>query len=136
MITKFAFPAVIAGLVIVFFLAMISQKNALFTLIAVSVNCIAISCLWLCVPLKRVQIDEENLYISNYINRIMVPISQIQSIKENIWFSTHPIWITFKLPTEFGEKIMFMPTWCPPFTSHQIVEELQNLKIQCEKKSP
>jgi hypothetical protein len=122
----------IVVLVVLFGFHMLSAGSVLEALVALLLIAIAIVCLWLCVPLKRVQIEDETLHISNYIKSIAVPLSEIESIREIKSFSTHPIWITFKSPTDFGKKIMFMPTWCLPFTSHPIVDELWNLKKQRE----
>ena len=82
--------------------------------------------------LKRVSIEDTDLVISNYIKTIRVPLSQIQSVSENFFFSPKLIWITFKTPTTFGRKIKFIPVislrdfFCA-FRSHSIVKELREL---------
>ena len=89
------------------------------------------SFLWVfCIRLKKVVIDDKYLYISNYFKTIKVPLSEIESVVENVFISTHPIWICFKNKTGFGYKIMFMPNFhwrCMFFCSHPVVKELCRL---------
>ncbi len=136
MLSKCVIPVMIVVLVIVEAWVMFSEDSLVVTLVVMPVSIIAIASLWLCVPLKRVQIDDETLYISNYIRTIAVPFSEIESIKENKLFSTHPIWITLRNPTAFGKTIMFSPSWCPPFSSHPIVDELRRLADAAENGEP
>lgn len=81
---------------------------------------------WQYAHLKQVAADRDALYISNYGRRVKVPFSEIEKVTENRWIGGHPIWITFRRPTAFGRRIMFMP----PFqslglSSHPIVKELR-----------
>ena len=84
---------------------------------------------WGCIRLKNVDIDNENVYISNFYKEIIVPFKRINKIYENKWVSTQPVWIYFKESTEFGAAIMFMPKVfvAIPFCSHPIVKELRTL---------
>ena len=82
--------------------------------------------LWGCAGLKRVRVDREFLYVSNYRREIAVPLSSIEAVAENRWINIHPVTLHFRAPTEFGQKITFMPTarlfgW----RSHPVVEELR-----------
>jgi len=82
---------------------------------------------WSCARLKRVRIDREFLYVSNYRREIMVPLSTIEAVTENRWINIHPVAVRFRVPTEFGQTITFMPTarffgW----SSHPVVEELRD----------
>ncbi len=85
--------------------------------------------LWGCVGLKRVRIDAKNLYISNYLRELIVPFSNIAKVTENQRVNIHPVTIHFRTPTEFGNRIKFMPTTriFAQSTSHSIVAELQTL---------
>lgn len=85
------------------------------------------SMLWMCVPLKRVRMDGKNLYISNYFREIRVPLSAVVEVTENRWFNIHPVTIHFRRPTEFGQRITFMPTarLFTNWSSHPVVEELR-----------
>jgi len=82
--------------------------------------------------LKCVKIEDADLVISNYIKTIRVPLSQIHSVSENYFVSPKLVWITFKAPTVFGDKIKFSPVislrdWFCAFHSHSIVKELREL---------
>ena len=84
--------------------------------------------LWICADLKRVRMDQDTLYISNFRREIAVPLSEIDSVTENRWIRSHPVKIWFRHPTEFGDKVTFMPTvrmfeftWAP----HPVVEQLR-----------
>ena len=72
--------------------------------------------------IKRVQIDSDNLYISNYLNEAVIPFHHVDTI-EQIYLSSglRPlgskrkynspdfIRIRFVQPTAFGNFIIFMP---------------------------
>ena len=82
---------------------------------------------WSCARLKRVRIDREFLYVSNYRREIAVPLSAIEAVTENRWINIHPVTVRFRVPTEFGQAITFMPTarfW--GWSSHPVVQELRD----------
>jgi hypothetical protein len=68
----------------------------------------------ICVSLKTVKIENDNIIISHYFKRVKVPISEISRVTENLFFNIHSVYIHFKNRTDFGNKIMFMP---PPHLS-------------------
>lgn len=82
---------------------------------------------YLCIRLKRVRMDTEALYISNYRTEIRVPFCDISAVSEIRWLN--PRLVTLKLcrDTEFGDQIVFTPKvrlwglWSP----HPIVAELR-----------
>ncbi len=78
--------------------------------------------------LKKVEMDDEKLYISNYFNAIEVHRSRITKVSENVWINIHPVTVHFSTSTEFGERIVFMPKARPFafFSSHPIVGELKS----------
>jgi hypothetical protein len=84
---------------------------------------------WTCIRLKAVRVDENFLYVSNYLKEISIPLAQIYDVTENLWINIHPVTIHLKTPSEFGEKIVFMPTlrYFAWFQSHPIVDELKTL---------
>ena len=84
---------------------------------------------WTCVRLKKVSIDEQYLYVSNYLREIAIPFSDIGEVTENRWLNSHPVTIHFKVPTEFGDNIVFMPTFrfLPLLSPHPAVEQLKRL---------
>ena len=96
---------------------------------------LALVCLWLCLPLKRVQIDGNSLLISNYLKKISVPGTEIDSIRETWAIGPHLTRVWFKNRTGFGKKIMFLSTWGSPFKSHPVVEELWTMKTKSTESS-
>ena len=85
-----------------------------------------------CFPLKRVQIDGDHLLVSNFFRTVRIPLADIHRVTESAIINIHPVWIHFRKPTEFGAKIMFMPTarMFAFFSSHPIVGELEELSKQ------
>lgn len=82
--------------------------------------------LWQSGGLKKVRMDETNLYVSNYLRDISVPLDMIAEVSENGWLTSHPITIRFQCETRFGRIISFMPTlrflhW----GSHPVAAELR-----------
>ena len=83
--------------------------------------------LWGCAGLKRARMDSANLYISNYLREISVPLTMVCDVTENRWINIHPVTVHFRNVTPFGKKITFMPTirlfglW----SSHPVVTELK-----------
>ena len=82
----------------------------------------------ICVSLKTVVIEDDNIIISNFLKRDVISISDISLVKENRFINTHPVYIHFKRETKFGKKVQFMP---PPqisfFGSHPVVKQLRTL---------
>ena len=78
------------------------------------------------IRLKRVRIDQALLYISNYRKEITVPLNMVRSVTEIRWLG-RLVTIHFRAPTEFGEKVTFMPTERRGgfFSSHPVVSELR-----------
>ena len=95
---------------------------------------------WLCVRLKRVEIDNAALYVSNFLREIRVPLRDIEDVTENRWINIHPVTVHFYRETEFGMSVVFMPTirWFAFFTSHPIVGELRDAarRARGESSSP
>src|SRR5690348_12502056 len=84
---------------------------------------------WTSMRLKDVSVDDNFLYVSNYLKEIALPLSDIYDVTENRWLNTHPVTIHLKSPSEFGDKIVFMPKTRPFafWSSHQVVKELKLL---------
>lgn len=84
---------------------------------------------WSCTRLKKVSVDDNFLYVSNYQKEIAIPLSDIDDVTENLWVNIHPVTIHLKSSSEFGEKIVFMPTarYFAFFSSHPVVSELREL---------
>ena len=84
---------------------------------------------WNGVRLKTVSVDDNFLYVSNYLKEISIPLSDIYDVTENFWFNNHPVTIHLRSPSEFGDKIVFIPTArvFALFSSHPVVNELKEL---------
>ncbi|MGZ4973724.1 MAG: hypothetical protein ACXWDN_13265 [Limisphaerales bacterium] len=67
--------------------------------------------LWISAGLKRVRMDERQLYVSNYLREISVPFSEIIDVRQDRWINSRPITIYFRDATEFGGRATFMPKW-------------------------
>lgn len=83
-------------------------------------------------PLKRVRLAPGTLLVSNYRREISIPLSDIESVTQSFWQKHRPVTITLRQPSEFGDRIMFVPTilwswrawtWKP----HPVVDELRAL---------
>ena len=85
---------------------------------------------WSCMRLKAVRVDDNFLYVSNYLKEISIPLSEIYDVTENAWINIHPVTIHLKSPSEFGEEIVFMPKarYFAFFNFHHpVVDELKEL---------
>jgi hypothetical protein len=85
--------------------------------------------MWQFVKLKKVDIDGDYLYVSNYRKEITIPLSDVYDVSEMRWMD--PFWITIYLhrPSEFGERIVFIPPYRQwAFASkNPLVDELKQL---------
>ena len=84
---------------------------------------------WSCIGLKEVSVDDNFLYVSNFLKEISIPLSEIYDVTENVWLNSHPVTIHLTSLTEFGDKIVFMPKtrFFTFFSSHPVVNELKEL---------
>ncbi len=81
----------------------------------------------ICIPLKRISMDQEALYVSNYIKQIRVSLRDVKSVHEKRLFNIHHIEIEFRHDTEFGKHVVFMPNmrWFDSRSPHPEVAEIQ-----------
>lgn len=78
--------------------------------------------------IKKVEMDMDYLYVSNYIRREKIPLDNVGSITDNIWLQSHPVTINLKESCSFGRKVVFMPRMMFLFFQHHpIVNELKNM---------
>lgn len=61
--------------------------------------------------LKRVSMDDKNLYISNYLRQIVVPAANLKNASEKGWMIPSTILLEFERETEFGDQIRFVPAF-------------------------
>lgn len=89
---------------------------------------------WFYFRLKKVCVFGDFLYVSNFMKEIQISLTEVEKITENILAGHNPVTIHLKTPSEFGRKILFMPTFrfFAFFSSHPITDELRNL-VMCKK---
>jgi hypothetical protein len=127
---KAIFPAVmLGGFGIGFMVILFSTGSPLQALPLIVIMALVAALLyWLTMGLKKVAMDDQYLYISNFRREIRVRRDQIAGVTENRWINIHPVTVRFRAPTEFGDKIVFMPTvrLFAGFSPHPIVGELRS----------
>ncbi|HVF48571.1 MAG TPA: hypothetical protein VNA19_00710 [Pyrinomonadaceae bacterium] len=80
------------------------------------------------IRLKAVSVDDDFLYVSDYLREISVPLSEIGDVTQGSWPNNQLIKIRLNSPSEFGTEIAFMPTVrFFNFGSHPVVDELREL---------
>jgi hypothetical protein len=85
--------------------------------------------IWFGRHLKYVSIDENFLYVTNSATEVQIPLSHIEKVSENFLGRPKLITLTLTQPSQFGEKIVFVPEnlMFAAFRSHPVVEEIQSL---------
>jgi hypothetical protein len=83
---------------------------------------------WTCMRLKRVRMDSQFLYISNFATELVVPLRDVVEVTENVWTNIHPVTIKFRSETVFGSQVVFMPPqrWFAFWSSHPVVAEIRD----------
>jgi len=81
---------------------------------------------WALVRLKKVTLDDDILLISDFKKEIAIPLRNVERVTGSILISPELVWLHLRLPTEFGNTVIFMPPmrWFP-FSKHPIVRQLQ-----------
>jgi hypothetical protein len=79
--------------------------------------------------LKTVELEGEDLLISNFGEQIRVPLNTVAAVKGGLG-GKNPIKLQFRIATDFGESITFVPPqrrsmW--PWQRHPLVKELREL---------
>jgi len=127
---KYVFPGLWvsfmgAGAIAAAFQAAREPGWSLFVLGWIIASCYLI---WFARRLKFVSIDDDFLYVSKFREQIQIPLTHIQHVKENFWASPKLITLTLNQPSEFGTKIVFVPTSLvfAALRSHPIVREIEN----------
>jgi hypothetical protein len=66
--------------------------------------------LWRLAPLKRVHLNGDSLFISNYLKTIDVPLSEIETVYAAGFWGWHPqtISLTLKSESAFGKEIVYI----------------------------
>jgi hypothetical protein len=84
---------------------------------------------WFCMRLKKVSLNTDTLILSNYRQRVEVPLRDVEAISGSLLMSPELIWLRFRRPTSLGSKIVFMPKFrfSLGFSRHPLVAELRAL---------
>ena len=83
--------------------------------------------------LKKVRMDENNLYISNYLMEIEVPLAEVVEVEAMPLMVNRFVHLKFKNETRFGNKVVFLAkaqflmTWSmsPLYVPHSVVAEIK-----------
>jgi len=83
---------------------------------------------WSCIRLKRVELDDQALTLSDYRNSFVVPLHEVAEVTQNLWLNLRPITVRFRRDIGCGESIVFIPKIrrAPYFSCYPIVKELQD----------
>jgi len=83
-----------------------------------------------------VWVDGAMLRVSNYMREERVPLASITAVTENRWVNIRPITVDFRIPTEFGRRIAFMPrvSWFLFWRPHPIAAELRALVAEAQRR--
>jgi hypothetical protein len=86
---------------------------------------------WDFVRFKRLSVDDQYWYASNYFREVRIPLGDIGEVGERGWNGvTYPIDVFLKSPSGFGSSIRFMPQvrlGRSVGDSAQVIEELRRL---------
>ena len=89
---------------------------------------------WWCGRIKRVQMDDEALYVSTYRSDARIPLTEVDRITESRWCNPPTVTIHLQPLSPYGDRIVFIPkTRWWPFCTHPIVAELQSLCAKARK---
>lgn len=82
---------------------------------------------------KRVQIDNEFLYISNYIVEEKVPLINVEEIKEIVFFEPRVIYVVLSKTTKFGKRIRYFGYYEPFlfFREHPGITLIKKRRKKC-----
>jgi hypothetical protein len=80
-------------------------------------------------PIKKIVIDDHNLYVSDWRMDVTISVIEVERVSEFIFSEPRRVTIHLKNPSQFGQKIVFLATYqtFSFFRSHPIVSELREL---------
>ena len=84
--------------------------------------------LWFCGRLKRLRMDDEALYVSNYWAEERVPLTEVSHFTRSRFTNPPTVTIHLRSMSPYGERIVFIPKhrWAL-FGTHPAIAELQAL---------
>ncbi len=77
--------------------------------------------------LKRVEMDNHNLFISDGDRQVVVPLGDVGEITENRWWHPHPVTIHFTRDNALGPRVVFLPIMTDQwfwFSRHPVVQQI------------
>ncbi len=84
--------------------------------------------LWFCRRIKRVQVDDEALYVSNFWSEVRLPLTEIRHFTQTYMSRPPTVTIHLRSASPVGQRIVFIPkfrwVW---FRTHPVITELQAL---------
>jgi len=95
--------------------------------------------LWLTLaPIKKVELDDGSLVISNYRTEIRVPLEMVEKIDDRSMTNPKRYTITFREPTDFGQRIVFLEpmVWTMnPWHEAEEIAELRNALAEAQMRT-
>ena len=64
---------------------------------------------WTVMGIKRVEMDDHFIYVTNYFKNIRYPYHQIEKIEEKDYYFFRTVHIHLKQAGQFGKKVTFIP---------------------------
>ncbi len=81
--------------------------------------------------LKRVEVDDHALYVSNHLTEVRIPLSEITDVRETGGSkSLTRVSISFRHSSPFGKSIEFLPRLSLHLSADPVVREVQALRKQ------
>jgi hypothetical protein len=92
-------------------------------------------CYHLTIPLKQVRLDERYLYVSNYLQEIAIPLTEIRQVYQWRYANVRPVVVKLRSSSRFGDTIKFVPqaTFHWWWYEHPIVTVLKSVVPNEEK---
>jgi hypothetical protein len=79
-------------------------------------------------PIKKVELDDGDLIISDYRTEIRVPLEMVEKIDERSMTNPRRYKVTFREPTEFGRRIVFLEPMAWTLNPWHECEEVAELR--------
>jgi hypothetical protein len=77
---------------------------------------------------KSVHLAGDDLYVSNYLKKIRIPLAEVKEVEASSVWGWHPRTVTLTLnsPSEFGDRIVFVPRGAG-FGASEVARELKRM---------
>jgi hypothetical protein len=84
--------------------------------------------LWFCSRIKRVQVDDEALYVSNYWSEVRIPLTEVSHFTQSYMSRPPTVTIHLRSMSPVGQRIVFISKFrWSLFSTHPTIIELQAL---------